>query len=1015
MTDEKLEFTGERFMPGAANNIFLEHQHRYQVAMEFARGKRVLDIASGEGYGSAHLALVASHVVGVDISDAAVKHARKTYREENLEFLSGPCTDIPLPDHSIDLVVSFETLEHIDEHDKFFHEIKRVLHPDGLLIISTPEKGGYADATGYVNPFHAKELYRDEFVDLVSRHFLYSALHGQKIGFGSIIANLDGRARSIETDSATGRTETGLIAFTYLIAIASDDLAKISPVSSLFSQDIQASEPVMKRVEFERGRWEKEARKGIDQLLEAIVTFRHDVRTILRDVVLTWVKTHLLLIFSFCSISKKKREQLRNMADSQKQFLYSRAFDRLTFYFFKGIQDQADKVRENPIRMAVSVIVPNYNHERFLRQRLDSIINQTYAAAEIIVLDDASTDGSRRVIEEYKLKYPGRIQTIYNDYRAGNVFNQWKKGHEAATGDLIWICESDDFCELDFLEKLVPLFSNKSLMIAFGKIHFVDDVGKPKLGLDEYREACEAGIWDAQIIRPAYEWFAGAFGIKNLIANVGGSVWRRFEISDEVWRIAKSYKIMGDWYLYFAISRGGQIGYEPKAISYFRLHEKNTSVTAQKDPAYYREYFRVMSAFLDRWAIPHSTVARFVDSCREVFRSASPAASDFEALLSLQELAEIRPSQVHVLMCFLGFVYGGGELFPICLANALHRKGVIVSMMSLWDKQTDSRVRQMLDAGIPVYSADQVRRVGIKNFIKRAGVSVIHSHIVSAEMVMLNEGPLEIPYVVTLHGSYEAMEINFDKIERWAKMISMFVYTADRNLDPLRSSFVPPSKLLKLHNAMPMDDSSVSMSRSQLGISEHAIVFTLVARGVAGKGWVESVKVFQELQRRYPDLAIVLLMIGDGEETKKARMLAANDSNIHFLGFQDKIQSLYRISDVALVPTRFSGESFPLCIIQAMQVGLPIIATDVGEIKSMTEANGEMAGIIIPSSGGDTEFLANLIKAMEAMLDRNVRSGFSSVSASIGKTFDIDALSETYSALYQRAIFDARSPANCGV
>lgn len=1017
MADEELKFTGERFMPDAANNKFLEHQHRYRVAMEFARGKRVLDIASGEGYGSALLALVAAHVVGIDISRAAVRHAQKTYRGENLQFMSGSCTQIPLPNQSIDLVVSFETLEHIDGHDEFFREIKRILHPQGLLIISAADKRFYAEAAGYVNPFHVKELHRDEFVDLLSRHFLHFTLHGQKIGFGSLIASLDGRALSLETESTTGRTETGLIAPMYLIAIASDDPAKISPISSLFSQDIQSSEPVLKRLEFERARWERDARKAIDQLSEAIVRFGREVRTMLLNVMLTYAQAHLSLVLGFWSVSKKKKEHWRNKALRQRQLLYSRIFDRLTLDFFRGIQDsdqvrETRQVRKNPVRVTVSAIVPNYNHERFLRQRLDSIIDQTYAASEIIVLDDASTDGSRLIIEEYKLKYPGRIQTIYNDYRVGNVFNQWKKGLEAATGDLVWICESDDFCASDFLEKLVPLFSNESLTIAFGKIHFVDDFGKLRPGLDKYREACEAGIWDAQVIRPAYEWFAGAFSVRNLIANVGGSVWRRFDIGDEVWRLAKSYKVMGDWYLYFAISGGGQIGYEPKAISYFRQHEKNTSVIAQKDPGYYKEYFRIMSAFRDRWNIPNSTVARFVESSRAVFRSASPVAANFDELLSFEELKVIRPSQIHVLMCFLGFVYGGGELFPICLANALHRKGVVVSMLSLWDKQMDLGVRRMLDPGIPVYSIDQARRMGIRDFIKRAGVSIIHSHIASGEMVMLDEGGVEIPYVVTLHGSYEAMEINIDKIERWAKAVSMFVYTADKNLQPLRSSFIPPSKLRKLHNAMPRDERSCPMNRRQLGIPDHAVVFTFVARSAAGKGWTESVRAFQKLQCRHPDLATVLLMIGDGEETKKARLIASDNPHILFLGFQDRIPGLYRISDVALVPTRFSGESFPLCIIQAMQVGLPIIATDIGEIKTMTAANGEAAGVIISSTGSDTEFLDNLVEAMEAMLDQKVRSRFSSVSAVIGKTFDIDALSETYLGLYKTVISNVRSPSH---
>lgn len=132
-----MEFTGERFVPEVHGNIELEHLSCYLQACEFASGKIVLDIASGEGYGSAMLASKADKVIGVDISIEAVKHARTRYKNENLEFKVGTCNDIPLPDASVDFVVSFETIEHHDQHEEMMHEIKHVLRPGGMLLIST--------------------------------------------------------------------------------------------------------------------------------------------------------------------------------------------------------------------------------------------------------------------------------------------------------------------------------------------------------------------------------------------------------------------------------------------------------------------------------------------------------------------------------------------------------------------------------------------------------------------------------------------------------------------------------------------------------------------------------------------------------------------------------------------------------------------------------------------------------------------------------------------------------------
>ncbi len=132
---------GERFLPDRMpGNIELEHRHRYLFAAQLAGGREVLDIASGEGYGSAILAASARRVIGVDISPAAVEHAKRRYRLPNLEFSCGSCSAIPLADASVDLVVSFETLEHHAEHAQMLAQVRRVLRPGGVLVIGKAER-----------------------------------------------------------------------------------------------------------------------------------------------------------------------------------------------------------------------------------------------------------------------------------------------------------------------------------------------------------------------------------------------------------------------------------------------------------------------------------------------------------------------------------------------------------------------------------------------------------------------------------------------------------------------------------------------------------------------------------------------------------------------------------------------------------------------------------------------------------------------------------------------------------
>src|SRR5215469_15310886 len=156
-----MNFSGERYIPELdAADISYEHWHRYLLATALVKDKVVLDIASGEGYGSALLAQTARQVTGVDISLDAIIHATHQYKLGNLEFRQGSVDSIPIPGHALlDVVVSFETIEHVEEPEQigFAKEVKRLLKPSGLLVVSTPDKAVYSDHPGYQNPFHRKE------------------------------------------------------------------------------------------------------------------------------------------------------------------------------------------------------------------------------------------------------------------------------------------------------------------------------------------------------------------------------------------------------------------------------------------------------------------------------------------------------------------------------------------------------------------------------------------------------------------------------------------------------------------------------------------------------------------------------------------------------------------------------------------------------------------------------------------------------------------------------------------
>ena len=237
---EGLAFTGERFIPGTRGEIWIEHWHRYHFASRWSAGRRVLDIACGEGYGSALLARNAAQVTGVDVSPEAVAHARRAYAGlGNLEFREGSCARIPLPDASVGLVVSFETLEHMEDHEAFMGEVARVLTADGVLLMSCPNKQEYTDKRGFVNEYHVKELYRPELEALVRSRFAHADWYGQRPTFYSLIApeqpsSWAGQLVEV-TEEQPGNASGQLSNPLYFIVAAARERAALSPVAPALS------------------------------------------------------------------------------------------------------------------------------------------------------------------------------------------------------------------------------------------------------------------------------------------------------------------------------------------------------------------------------------------------------------------------------------------------------------------------------------------------------------------------------------------------------------------------------------------------------------------------------------------------------------------------------------------------------------------------------------------------------------------------------------------------------------
>ena len=185
-----MEFTGERIVPGSVDaDLLNEHICRYRFARLLVEEKVVLDVGSGVGYGSKILAEKASSVLAVDVSEEAIRYTGEKYAAKNIEMVVGDGQELPLASDSVDVVVSFELIEHLQGQQAHLAEVSRVLKPDGLTVISTPNRIFYSQENNQANPFHTHEFDFREFLGVLKSVFSSVEIYFQNHIAGLIVGN----------------------------------------------------------------------------------------------------------------------------------------------------------------------------------------------------------------------------------------------------------------------------------------------------------------------------------------------------------------------------------------------------------------------------------------------------------------------------------------------------------------------------------------------------------------------------------------------------------------------------------------------------------------------------------------------------------------------------------------------------------------------------------------------------------------------------------------------------------
>lgn len=249
----------------------------------------------------------------------------------------------------------------------------------------------------------------------------------------------------------------------------------------------------------------------------------------------------------------------------------------------------------------ISVIVPNYNHALFLKQRLDSILRQTYQDFELILLDDCSTDNSRDIMERYRSD-PHVSHIIYGDRNSGSAFRQWDKGIALAKGEWIWVAESDDYAEPTFLERLMAeVYKVPDCVLAYSATYWVDQQGQ---------KLWETPHSDNVNIYSGHDFIRQKLAVCNSIANVSECIFRRDNFHPEESDRYEQMRLCGDWFFYVLLAEQGSVVEVEEPLSYYRQHNSNISSEAERRGLTFLEGADVLEYMIEHCGLKNDSYAR---------------------------------------------------------------------------------------------------------------------------------------------------------------------------------------------------------------------------------------------------------------------------------------------------------------------------------------------------------------------------------------------------------------------
>ncbi|MCK5917020.1 MAG: glycosyltransferase [Cocleimonas sp.] len=582
---------------------------------------------------------------------------------------------------------------------------------------------------------------------------------------------------------------------------------------------------------------------------------------------------------------------------------------------------------------SVTTIIPNYNHESYLKERIDSVVKQSFYDQEVLILDDASVDNSLTVIADYE--NDPRITLIKNKKSSGSPFKQWQKGIKKSAADYIWIAESDDSAANNFLENLLSAFNDKNVVLSYCKSKIIDE--KSELvpnALDPYMERAHPTKFNASYVMDGNKEVEQNFAVACTIVNASSVIFKKDTILDSL-DVAMKFKMCGDWLIYLQALCNGKIAYSIGTTNYFRRHQTSTVHKVEGTELYFKERFKIAKEVIRKFNISEIVLKKMlteIDSEWKRFAHIDKKKS-YEVLFNKIELQEdfekntVKPMKIGFYVHGFMFSKGGIERLVADLANYLSNRGhkIIIYCRIFNSDKPIYKVNNDIVV-IPVFDES---KANIKSSTKRLREKLkdekldvfipMLSEWIFTPVIEAAKG-LGFPIIASEHNNPDVIEAQW-----WSHKERVEIFEQVDIIHLLRDDYKSslPDTLQKNIRVIP--------NGSYLGnwlTANHKKTY----KRIIAVGRLSPQKRFDRLIHAFAlvvkdiDNEWQLDIYGDGPDKKKLHNIIKHyqlEDRIVLKGNKDNIEREYLSSDFFVLPSEFEGD--PVVLVEAKMFALPCI------------------------------------------------------------------------------------------